>query len=391
MDFGTSPTDVLNCNASLSSQQSQIAQCLERLESPAGSVSSEVSAPCSQNGTIQVSAIPTWLSNGMLGTSTSDTPATGALPPVSELRPGIRARGGLQLWTLSAQMAYRQSVPDSAHASALAEKHDLEGYTSQNAAYIDAGIKTQMVGQHSQLHGYQTEAAFSYCDIQRPDLSHAESLASLESAVEQMPQTDPGLEVDSIASAYQQYSCIPLLNIPNASLSIEQQPLLNVVVNDPLFGASKSVHSIPSSLQFQTAPEQKQSSNLSNVARLLSPGDSRIRAHPAVPVQQPVSILHKVCDSEKAVSTAGDLPSIASKPISTTATAASNTSQPVATQRRIGGRQKQDAAKACISKKVQPEQPVAKPTQKAFLGCKPCGRSSLLSLQGLQPPSRVEG
>ncbi|KAH9361728.1 hypothetical protein HPB48_005119 [Haemaphysalis longicornis] len=368
MDFGTSPTDILNCNASLSSQQSQIAQCLERLESPAGSVSSEVSAPCSQNGGIQVSAIPTWLSNGMLGTSTSDTQSTGgALPPVSELRPGIRARGGLQLWTLSAQMAYSQSVPDSAHASALAEKHDLDSYSSPNAAYIDTtGTKTQSVGQHSQHHGYQTAAAFSYSDIQRPDLSHAESLASLESAVEQMPQTDPVLDVDSIESAYQQYLCIPLLNIPNAGVSVEQQHSLNGVANDSLFCASKSAHSIPSSLQVQTAPEQKQSSNPSNVASLLSPGDSRMSVQSTVPIQSPVSVLQKTLGFEKAVSTSGDLPSITSKPLSTAATTASNISQPVAAQVQIGGRQKQDTTKICVSKKVHSEQPVSKPAKKAF-------------------------
>ncbi|KAH6944434.1 hypothetical protein HPB50_003106 [Hyalomma asiaticum] len=198
----------------------------------------------------------------MLGTSTSETQSTGALPPVSELRPGPRAGGGLQLWALLAQMTNNQNSPESPRAATTSEKHidDMQACASQDVEtyHIDS-TKMQDINEQSQHHGYQTEAAYSYCDIQRSSLSPDGSLPPLGLDVQQMAHTEAVLDVDNITSAYQQYSCIPLLNIPNSSVSSEQ-PSLNGLLDDTLYCTAKSNCSIPCPQQRRSAQQGFQQS-----------------------------------------------------------------------------------------------------------------------------------
>ncbi|EEC18346.1 zinc finger protein, putative [Ixodes scapularis] len=127
----------------------------------------------------EASAIPTWLSNGLLGTTTSDVPSTGALPPVSELRPGIRSGSGLQLWALSAQTAYQQTS---------SPKDDMGGFARQEAMpYQVDGAASRAPCAHET---YPTENMFAYSEISRSDLATVEALSSLRTSVEQIDATD---------------------------------------------------------------------------------------------------------------------------------------------------------------------------------------------------------
>lgn len=369
MDFGASSTDILNCDISVSSQESQIAQCLERLESPATIISGGTSAACTQNGTIHVSSIPTWLSNGMLGTSTSDTQSTGALPPVSELRPGFRARGNMQLWTLLAQMASGQTGPDTTHVSAPPEKHvdDVHACTAQNAAayHIDTCVKTQATGQNAQHHSYETEASYSYCDIQRSNISALEPLSSLGMDIEQAHHTVAALDVDSITSAYQQYSCIPLLNIPNNSISSEQPSSLNGILDDALYCTAKSNHSIPSLPQVQTVQEQRQNGSPSNIAKLIASSNGSSVQH--VLNEPHVSDTHKALSHEAEVATSliSDTASTTSGPVSARAPATAKLPQPVSSQ-SLDCSRKNDLTTNSFSSNVQNEQLAPRHAKKTF-------------------------
>lgn len=359
MDFGTSSTDVSNCDISVSSQESQ---CLESFESPTASISGGTSAACAQSGTVHVSSIPTWLSNGMLGTSTSDTQSTGALPPVSELRPGFRARCSMQLWTLLAQMASGQTGPDT--FSALPVKHvDVHACTTQNAAayHTDTSAKTQATGQNPQHHSYETEASYPYCDIQRSNIPAVEPLPLLGMDIAQAHHTGAALDVDSIASAYQQYSCIPL--IPNNSISSEQQSSLNGILDDTLYCTAKSNHSIPSLPQVQTA--QELSGSPSNVAKLMTSSDGSSVQH--VLNEPCVSNTCKALSHEAEVVTSllNESASTISSPVSSTASVTVNLRQPVSSQSQDCST-KNDLTRNSFPSNVQNEQGAPRHGKKTF-------------------------
>lgn len=217
----------LRCNSCLFSQQSCMADCLEGLGCDATSISQD--QLCS-NQTGQASAIPTWLSNGVLGTTTSDVPSSGALPPVSELRPGIRSGSGLQLWALSAQMAYQQTVPLNTSPSSPKHLDGMHGFVRQEPYQLDGAIsKAPCVLPHQT---YSAGNTLSYSE--RSELAPA----SLRTSVEHIPSVD--LNVSGIATTYlnaldHQYSNIPLITIPNAQPTSEEQTALGRIVDDSLF------------------------------------------------------------------------------------------------------------------------------------------------------------
>lgn len=367
MDFGASSTDILNCDISSSSQASQIAHCLENLESSAANVSGGTSATCSQNGTLHISSIPTWLSNGMLGPSTSDTQSTGALPPVSELRPGLRAGGGLQLWALLAQMTNNQTGPEASRAATSSEKHidDMQVCTSQNVAtyHVDS-TKMQDINEQSQHHGYQTEATYSYCDIQRSNLSPAESLPSLGIDVQHMAPTEAVLDVDNITSAYQQYSCIPLLNIPNNSVSSEQPSSLNGLLDDALYCTAKSNCSIPCPQQVHTVQEERQSNSPLKAASLTNSSDMISMQH--IILNKPsVSDTQRLLTAEGASSLLCDSLNKSGKLVTPSASTSSKLPQPVASQDPDNSRSK-DLIQTSIPKSMQNEQIARKAAKKNF-------------------------
>ncbi|CAN8025050.1 unnamed protein product [Ixodes persulcatus] len=202
----------------------------------------------------EASAIPTWLSNGLLGTTTSDVPSTGALPPVSELRPGIRSGSGLQLWALSAQTAYQQTS---------SPKDDMRGFARQEAMpYQVDGATLRAPCAHET---YPTENMFAYSEISRSDLATVEALSSLRTSVEQIDATEGVLNVGGITTSYHNvpdhpYSNIPLLSISNAQLTSEEQTTLNRIVDDSLFSVAPKP-SLPCTIQPSTVVHEKGEKN----------------------------------------------------------------------------------------------------------------------------------
>lgn len=364
MDFGTPSTDILSCDISSSSQASQIAQCLENLQSSSASVSGGTPTACSQNGTVHISSIPTWLSNGMLGTSTSETQSTGALPPVSELRPGPRAGGGLQLWALLAQMTNNQNSPESPRAATTSEKHidDMQACASQDVEtyHIDS-TKMQDINEQSQHHGYQTEAAYSYCDIQRSSLSPDGSLPPLGLDVQQMAHTEAVLDVDNITSAYQQYSCIPLLNIPNSSVSSEQ-PSLNGLLDDTLYCTAKSNCSIPCPQQVQAVQGERHINSPLKAATLTNSSDMTSMQHVLKPS---MSDTQRILSAETVSSLINDTLDKTGRLVPAPGSTSPKLPQPIASQDRESSRRK-DINQASIPKNMQNEQVARKATKKNF-------------------------
>lgn len=366
MDFGASSTDILSCDISASSQASQIAQCLENLESSAAGVSGGTPAAGTQNGSLHISSIPTWLSNGMLGTtSTSDTQSTGALPPVSELRPGgPRAGGGLQLWALLAQMTNNQTGPESPRESA--EKHidDMQACTSQNVEtyHIDSA-KMQDINEQSHHHGYQTEATYSYCDIQRSSISPDESLPPLGIDVQQMAHTETVLDVDNMTSAYQQYSCIPLLNIPNSSVSSEQPSSLNGLLDDALYCTAKSNCSIPCPQQVQTAQEERQIDSPLKAPSFTNSSDMTSMQH--IVLKPSVSDTQRILTTEAVASLIGDSLNKTGRLVPSPASTSPKLPQPVASHDTDSSRKK-GRNQTSMPKNTQSEQVARKAAKKNF-------------------------
>lgn len=364
MDFGASSTDILSCDISTSSQTSQIAQCLENLESSAAGVSEGTPAACSQNGTLPISSIPTWLSNGMLGTtSTSDTQSTGALPPVSELRPGPRAGGGLQLWALLAQMTNNQTSPESPRAATPSEKHvdDMQACATQNVdTYHIDNTKMQDINEQVHHHSYQMEAAYSYCDIQRSSLSPNESLPPLGIDVQQMTHTESVLDVDNMTSAYQQYSCIPLLNIPNNSVSSEQPSSLNGLLDDALYCTAKSNCSIPCPQQVQTIQEERQIDSQLKAPSFTNPSEMSSIQH--IVLKPCVSDTQRLVTSEAVTSLIGDS---LNKSAGLAPPPASTSPQPDASH-NIDGSRRKDVNETSNPKNTQNEQVARKAAKKNF-------------------------
>ncbi|CAN7992409.1 unnamed protein product [Ixodes hexagonus] len=239
IDFGLTGADVLLSCASSSSRQSHMADCFEGLGSQAASISQD--RLCS-NRSGRTSAIPTWLSNGVLGTATSDVPSTGALPPVSELRPGTRSGSGLQLWALTAQTAYQQTVPNGTSLSSPKDINDMPGFTSQRGMpyQIDGAISKDPSITKIARQTYSTDSTFPYGEISGSDLATEDALSSLETSAEQMAAAQRVLDVADIASTFQsaldqQYSNISALSISNAQLSSEEETTLRHIVDDSQF------------------------------------------------------------------------------------------------------------------------------------------------------------
>lgn len=282
MDFGMTAGDILlSCGTTTPSQQSQFAECLENLESRATGIPQDQSLCYGQSCTIKPNSIPTWLSSGVLGTSTSDVPSTGALPPVSELRPGIRSGGGLQLWTLSAQTAYRQRVPNASSTTAVAQKQAdaTQVYPTVQEPihyHMDAlsASKIPTIAQDTSHNTFHAENSYSYSELSRSDMSAVEALSSLESSVDHIATTQGILDVDAITSSYQntldhQYSCIPMLNIPDAQLTSEEQSTLDSIVDNSLFGVTKP-DNIASNMTHVLAPRQMTDNLSASVSKLES-------------------------------------------------------------------------------------------------------------------------
>ncbi|XP_064468133.1 zinc finger protein 99-like [Ornithodoros turicata] len=246
----------------------QLLECLPSLEQSSTSSHSNIpsQAPLltysqqTSSASLCTAPIPTWLPNGILGITSSSSgnpvrPATGALPPVSELRPSMgSSRSSMRMMALSNQGAYGgnplmtpTTYSDSSHA-------EYSGRGAKQAQQIQQAL------YHTETSMAYSEAALSHL-VSEPPL--ADSLASIENQLQPLVQVDSMLDIASLYSTLEhQYSnsAIPQLNIPNGALASDQN--LGDLVADALSSLEKSGELIQENAPPLQFPEKSASSDV---------------------------------------------------------------------------------------------------------------------------------